>query len=300
VDPGVSLARAAEESLGRRPVERRTRGEEVWTTLFPRAAALVAIGLVVVILSVRIRAAKRPLLYWTALAPAALLAVDGGLAVHRTLSEPYTVNRAPDAEGWRRFEQLAMTAEREGQADAARANWARAMSAGGPPGPIEYEIGLAARHHGDIDRAKAEFTRALGETEPAPGAARELASLEAAAGRFAAAEPLLERYVSLAGPDPESLSLLAVVQTNLGKSAEALETIRRARSLVAGEGWRGEELEAQVHARAGDAAGTVAALRPLESQGLLNRAALRSDPAYIAIATDPVWVAFLNEKEKEK
>lgn len=298
VDPGVSLARSAEKALGRRPVERRTRGEEVWSSLFPRAAALVGLGLVVVLLSARIRPDKRVLLYWTAAAPAALLLVDGFLAAQSALSEPYVLNPEPAAEHWRQFEQLALVAEREGQLDSARAQWARALAAGGPPGPIEYEIGLAARRHGDPEHARYELRRALAEKEPAPGAAKELASIDVAAGRLAEAEPMLERYLSMAGPDPEALSLLAVVRTNLGRSADALETIKRARALVGGEGWRGEELEAQVRARAGDAAGTITALRALEAQAPLDRATLRSDPAYLPIATDPGWVAFLNERTK--
>ncbi len=103
----------------------------------------------------------------------------------------------------------------------------------------------------------------------------------------------------MAGPDPDALSLLAVVQTNLGRGSEAIRSIADARALVTGEGWRGEELEAQVRARAGDAAGCVAALRQLESQGELDRSALRSNPEYLPIATDPAWVAFLNEKRKK-
>jgi hypothetical protein len=40
----------------------------------------------------------------------------------------------------------------------------------------------------------------------------------------------------------------------------------------------------------------VAALRPLALAGRLDREALRSDPAYLPIATDPAWVRFLSEK----
>lgn len=73
-----------------------------------------------------------------------------------------------------------------------------------------------------------------------------------------------------------------------------MQTIRVARSLV-GESWKRAELEAQVYARSGNAAATVAALRPLEAEGKLNRPALRADPAYLAIATDQAWVSFLSE-----
>jgi hypothetical protein len=43
-DPGVSLARAAEASLGRKPVERRTRGKEVWSTAAPRLGAIAVLA----------------------------------------------------------------------------------------------------------------------------------------------------------------------------------------------------------------------------------------------------------------
>lgn len=299
VDPGVSLAASAQAALGPRPLERRTRGGEVWSNASPRAGAIAVLAVVVAAVASRIPRGKRPLLYWTAAAPAALLAIDGGLAIHRALSEPYVLRGVTPADRWRQSEQLALAAEREGRVGEARAHWARAVSAGGPPGPLEYQIGLAAQRHGDSERARAAFLRALSEDVPAPGAAKELASMEAARGRFAEAELFLSRYLTMAGPDPDSLSLLAVVQTNLGKPADALRTIREARTLIGGEGWRGEELEAQVHARAGDAPGCVAALRLLEAEGRLDRSAVRADPAYLPIATDPVWVAFLNEKVRK-
>jgi hypothetical protein len=297
-DPAVSIARTAEQSLGPRPSQRGTPSQEIWSNLAPRAGAVVVILLVAVILLLRLPAAKRPLVYWTAFAPIALIAIDGWLAVQRVLSEPYVLAPESGSDRWRTLEQAALSAEREGNVDAAREIWGRALAAGGPAGPIEYQIGLAALRRGDTVRAQAEFSRSLSERDAAPGAARELAAIQVAAGRYAEAEPYLTRYLDLTGPDPDTLSLLAVVQTNTGKNAQALETIRRARALVSGEAWRGEELEAQVHARAGDAAGTVAALRPLDAQGLVDRTALRSDPTYLPIANDPAWIAFLNERKR--
>ncbi len=70
-----------------------------------------------------------------------------------------------------------------------------------------------------------------------------------------------------------------------------------ARALV-GEGWRKAELEARIYARSGNAARAVASLRQLEPDGKLDRAVLRAEPAYLPIATDPVWVAFLAEPQK--
>jgi len=295
-DPGVSLARAAEASLGRKPVERRTRGKEVWSTAAPRLGAIVVLAFAAGVIAFRIPRAKRPLVYLTAAAPIALFTVDAALAVHRTVSEPWVLQAPAAPEPWRAFEQQAITAEREGRAAEARDFWAKALSAGGPAGPIEYQIGLVARQHGDVEHARAEFERSLAESQPAPGADRELAFLDAEAGRFAAAEPRLARYIAATGPDPESLSLLSVIQTNLGKSDDAVTTIGRARELV-GEAWRSDEIEARVRARAGDGAGCVAALRAMEGRGTnVDRRALRADPAYMPIATDPTWVAFINER----
>jgi Flp pilus assembly protein TadD len=156
-------------------------------------------------------------------------------------------------------------------------------------------MGLAARAGGDPFTARNDFEKALSENPPAPGAAKELAAMALAEGRTAEALPLLERYIREAGADPENLATLAVVQANVGNGQAAVEAIREARALLP-EGWRRAELEAQIYARAGDAASTVAALRALQTEGRLDREALRADPAYVPIATDPAWVAFLGEQ----
>lgn len=297
-DPGVSLARAAERALGAKPLDRRAPGQDVWSNAFPRLAAIAILIALAGVIALRLPRAKRPLLYLTVAAPVSLFAIDGALAVHRAISEPYVV-RSPDAPGerWHAFEQLALAAERDGRTEAAREYWRRALESGAPAGPVEYQLGLAARQNGETDLARTELERALAETPPAPGARRELAEIDVPAGRYEAAEERLTRYLVDTGPDPESLSLLSVIQTNLGKNAEAVESLNRARALV-GEGWKGEAMDARVRARAGDAEGCVAALKELERRGLatLDRSALRSDPAYLPIATDPAWVAFLNER----
>ena len=86
-----------------------------------------------------------------------------------------------------------------------------------------------------------------------------------------------------------------MVLANLGDTAGSVHAIESARALV-GESWRKAELEAQIYARSGNASSAVAALRPLEAQGRLNRWSLRADPAYLSIAMEPAWVAFLNEE----
>ncbi len=294
-DPGISLAQAAARALGPEPVRRREAKKQARSVAYPRLAGLAAIVLMLLLVAPRLSPPKRTLLFLTAAAPAILFLVDGILAVRRALSEPYGLQGDLPREPWRRAEQLALQAEREGHPEEAREHWARALAAGDQPAPIEYQLGLGARKRGELKTARASFERALSHAEPAPGAAKELATMALADGQFERAEQQLARYLSLTGPDPDSLSLLAVVKTNLGKTAEALEAVSQARRLV-GEGWRAAQLEAQVHARAGDALGTVSALRPLEAQGLLDRSLLRADPAYLPIATDPAWVSFLNEK----
>ena len=296
-DPGVSLARASLRSLGPEPVRRRDRARQARSEAVPRVLGLAAIALVVFFAAPRLSPEGRRLLVLVAAAPAVLFAGDGLLAVRRALSEPYALRDRPAAEPWTQASEAAMRSERSGKLEEAREHWAEALAAGDDAGPIEYQIGLAYRARGELDHARAQFERALREIPPAPGGAREIASMAAAAGKYADAEQWLRIYRALAGPDPETLSLAAVVDSNLGKSQESLDAIREARLMV-GEGWRAAELEARIRAHAGDAAGTVAALRQLDAEGRLDRGQLRSNPDYLAIATDPAWVAFLNEKGK--
>ena len=294
-DPGVSLADASVRALGPEPVRRRQPRREAEQAAYPRIAGLATIGLLLAIVAPRLPRGKRSLLFLTAAAPAALFAIDGALAVRRTLLEAYALAPAPAREPWRDAERRALEAEREERWSEARELWARAIAEGDPPGPIHYQLGLLARQRGDSIRARADFERALTDHSPAPGAAKELASLDAAEQKYELAHKELERYIALTGPDPEALTLLAVLRANLGMAEAGVDAVRQARGLV-GEGWRGAELEAQVRARAGDAAGAVAALRRLEPEGRLDRSVLRANPAYLLIATDPTWVAFINEK----
>jgi hypothetical protein len=294
-DPGISLAAAAIRDLGPEPVRRRQPVREAEQVAYPRLIGLAAIGLIVLLFAPRLPAPKRSLLLLTMAAPAILFTIDGVLAVKRTLAERYAL-RDPGARTiWRESEGLALVAEKEGRVSEAGRQWARALANGAPPGPIEYEMGLAARRRGDRERARQDFTKAIEEREPAPGAARELASLDAEAGHYEEAERNLARCLVLSGPDPELLSLAAVLQTNLGKTSDSLHSLQQARALL-GDAWRAAELEAKVRARAGDAAGAVAVLRSLDAQGLTNRAELRTNPSYLTIANDPVWVAFINER----
>jgi len=153
---------------------------------------------------------------------------------------------------------------------------------------------MPARSAGEPDVARVDFERALAESPPAPGARKELASMALAEGRNGEARSLLTRYILEAGPDPDTLSTLAVVESNLGDSEASVRAIREARSMLP-EGGKRDELEAQIYARAGNAAAAIAALRALEPERHVDRLALRSDPAYVAIATDPEWVGVLAE-----
>jgi Flp pilus assembly protein TadD len=293
VDPGISLADEIRAALGPHPLVPRDTSREARARAIPRILALLAIGAVVAVAAPRLTKPRRHLLILMASVPALLFAVDGALAIHRARSEAYTLaTRA--AEPWREREKEALAAEDAGRPDAARDAWRRAVEEGAPAGSIHYRLGVAARGRGELDAAAEDFRKALDASPPAPGAARELGLIALGRGRWDEARELLERYVAQTGPDPDALAALAVAQTNLGKAEAAVRTVDAAAALLP-EGVRRAELRAQIHARTGDAAGCVAALRPLEASGGLDRAALRSDPAYLPIATDPVWVGFLDE-----
>ncbi len=293
VDPGVSFAGEIGRLLGPEPVRRRDSTREARATAWPRLAGLAAIAVVVALFARRLPPGRRRLL-WLAAVPALLFAVDGALAVRRTLSERFALVDPPP-QPWRRFEQAALEAQREGDAPAARAAWAKTLEAGAPRAPIDYQMGLSARSAGELEAARVDFERALAEEPSAPGAAKELAAMALADGHNAQARALLTRYLREAGPDPDTLATLAVVEANLGDGEASVRAIRQARSLLP-EGWKRAELEAQIYARAGNAGAAIAALRALAAEGHLDRAALRSDPAYIPIATDAEWVAFLAEE----
>ncbi len=297
-DPGISLAEETLSTLGPQPVRVRRRAAVARREILPLLSALPVILLIVVLAAPRLPPPRRKYLYVAASAAAVVFLAGAAVAVARLVRRPYAIEMIPAGQPWRKSEELALKAEHEGLTAQARQFWERAIAAGEPPGPVAYEMGLAAKRRGDIEAARAFFQRALETSAPAPGAARELAALAAEQGRLPEAEREISWYLALAGPDPESLSLEAVVKTNLGKTAEAVQAIAEARRLVGG-GAQGAELEAKIRARAGDAAGTVAALRPLARKGPLDRNALRADPAYLPIATDPDWVNFLNEKLKE-
>jgi tetratricopeptide (TPR) repeat protein len=294
-DPGISLSTAAVRALGPRPVRRRERGEQALAVAFPRVVGILAIGCVVFLARRRVAPAKRWMVMAVASAPAILFLVDGALATARAVEEPYMIPEDLPAPPWRQAEQMALRAQREGRLAAAREAWSRAVAAGAPPAQAAYQQGLLARQQGNTDEARSDFERALAGPEPAPGAARELASLAEAEGSHAEAQARLEEYLKATGPDPEALSLAAVVDANLGNTAGALQKLSQVRELL-GEEWKSAELEARVRARAGDAAHTVELLRPLARDGRVERSALRADPFYLRIATDPDWVAFLNER----
>jgi tetratricopeptide (TPR) repeat protein len=292
-DPGISLGEAAAATLGPRPL--RPRRGQARAEVLALLAGLAVILLVVALAAPRLPVPRRKVLYLAALVPALLFLAGAGWTAVRMAAEPYVLELAPAREPWRTSEELALKAQREGQADRARGLWTRAIAAGAPPGPLAYEIGLAARQRGDTEAARQAFLRALEAPAPAPGAARELAAIAAEEENLPEAEREIARYLGEAGPDPDSLSLQAVILANLGKASEAVPYVAEARRLV-GEGVQGAELEARIRAKAADAAGAVAALRSLAREGLVHREDLRKDPAYLPIATDPVWVRFLNEE----
>ena len=294
LDPGLSLAREAGQLLGPHPVVPRDRGREARARIFPRLLGLVAVVAIVLIFARRIAPDRRRLLWMTAAVPGLLFLIDGGLAARRALMEPYALAETLPAQEWRELEKLAFQKQAEHDGEASRAAWERAIEAGAPRAPVDYQMGLFARAAGDTAQARGDFEQALEEQPPAPGAGKELALMALAEGRNADARARFVNYLEATGPDPDTLASLAVAETNLGNTAAAVAAVESARSLI-GESWRRAELEAEIYARAGNASATVAALRPLEGLGRLDRDALRADPAYLPIATDPAWVAFLSE-----
>lgn len=293
VDPGLSLAAEVGRLLGPDPVRRRDVAREARGQALPRLLGIGAIVGVALVFRRRLPT-ERQALAWLAGVPALLFAVDGVLAVRRALSEPYALVEAPPMQDWRRFEKVALEAQTEGRTEAARAAWAKAVEAGAPAAPVSYRMGLAAKSHGDTIEARQDFERALSGHPPAPGAGRELALIALSEGRYPEALASLQKYLGQAGPDPDTLATLAVVESDLGNAEAAVQAIAAARALL-GEGWRKAELEAQVYARSGNAVAAVAALRPIEAEGRIDRFALRAEPAYLPIATDPAWIAFLAE-----
>jgi hypothetical protein len=293
-DPGISIAGEAMRSLGGNAVRRRDPVREIRAIVLPRGLGLAAIGAIVLVLGRRLAPAGRRFLLVTAAVPAILFLVDGSLAARRALSEPYAVPEVLPPAPWRVDERDALRAQRGGRLEDARRAWERAVAAGAPPAPADYQLGLALKSAGRTQEARAAFLRALSRSPAAPGASKELGLLALAQGNSSEARDLLSRYLREAGPDPDALSALAVAEANVGESGRAVESVEQARVLMA-DGWRGVALQARVYARAGDAVKTVETLRTLEAEGKLDRESLRADPAYLPIATDPIWVSFLAE-----
>ena len=294
VDPGLSLADEAGQILGPHPVVARERGHEARVRLLPRILGLFAVLAVAFLFARRMPPDRRRLLWLTASVPAALFLIDGSLAARRALREPYALADSLPAQAWRDSEKSALQYQQEGNGEASRTAWEKSLDEGAPRAPVYYQMGLFARASGDSELAQRDFEMALAERPAAPGAGKELALMALAEGRYADARARLANYLEATGPDPDTLASLAVIETNLGNSAAAVAALNSARALV-GDSSRRAELEAQIYARAGDAVATVAALRPLEGQGRLDRYALRADPAFVRIATEPAWVAFLAE-----
>lgn len=293
-DPGISLASEAASTLGVGAIHPRRRASEARKVALPRVLGIAAILAIVLFLGRRLAPAGRRTLGVVAVAPAILFAVDGFLSVRRVLSEPWVVPEVLTPPAWTAAEREALAAERRGRLDDARRYWEKAVAAGAPAATSDYQLGLALKAAGRVAEARAAFVRARSHSPAAPGASKELGLFALAEGSAREARDLLRSYLDEAGPDPDALSALSVAHANLGEKSEAVASIEQARLLLA-DRWRGLRLQSQVYARAGDAKRAVAALRALESDGEVDREALRSDPAYLPIATDPAWIGFLAE-----
>src|SRR5580765_7758654 len=191
-DPGISLAAASLASLGALPAVRPPPFSRAATQVVPWLALLAILAIFVAVTAPRVEAQRRRILYRAAAVPAVIVAAGAIVGGVRLVSQPYVL----------RVEAVAP-----------------------PPGPTDYERGLAARQRGDSRTAKASFEAALGGPQPAPGATRELAAMDLEAGRLSLAEQRIASYLSATGPDPDALALAAVIQANLGKQREAVESI---------------------------------------------------------------------------
>ncbi len=293
-------SRSADEvgrQLGREPVRRRDRAREARARAWPRLAGLLALAVIVAV-------------FRAPAAPGAAARCSGwpppfrprsssstaALAIRRTLYRALRALRSRRRSRGGRSSRPPSKRSGSATGPAARTAWMRALEAGATAAQVYYQMGLARPGRRRPPR-RAERFRARSRPRSLRPRARRRSSprWRSREGRGGDARALLERYIREAGPDPETLATLAVVQANAGDGEGAARTIREARALLP-EGWRRAELEAQIYARAGDAAATVAALRPLQAEGRLDRGALRADPAYVPIATDPAWVAFLAER----
>ncbi|HMA19136.1 MAG TPA: tetratricopeptide repeat protein, partial [Thermoanaerobaculia bacterium] len=182
-DPGISLATEAARTFGRDGIRRRDPGREARAAALPRALGILAILAIVLVFARRLAPPTRKILVWTALAPAALFAVDGVLVIRRVLSEPYRIPEVLSPAPWSVAERQAIVAQREGNLDAARRHWQVAVAAGAPAAAADYQIGVALAAAGRRDEAKAAFLRALSRSPSAPGAAKELGLIALAEGR---------------------------------------------------------------------------------------------------------------------
>jgi Tetratricopeptide repeat len=298
-DPGISLTREAASALGATAIHQRDRAQEARAVALPRVLGIVAIGAIVFFLGRRLAPSGRRILVVTAVAPAILFVVDGVLSVRRVLSESWVVPEVLTAPAWKTLQGEAIAQERRGRLDDARRYWERAVAAGAPAAPSDYQLGLALKAAGRITDAKAAFVRASRHSPSAPGASKELGLIALAEGNSAEAREQLQKYLTVAGPDPDAFTALAVAEANLGEKGNAVASVEQARMLLA-DRWRGLRLQSEVYARAGDAKKTIAALRALEAEGAIDREALRSNPAYVPIATDSAWIDFLAETPAPK
>jgi hypothetical protein len=298
-DPGISLTREAATALGATAIHQRDRAHEARAVALPRVLGIAAIAAIVFFLGRRLAPSGRRILVVTAVAPAILFAVDGVLSVRRVLSEPWVVPEVLTPPAWKTLEGEALAEERRGRLDEARRYWERAVAAGAPAAPSDYQLGLALKAAGRVADAKAAFARASRHSPSAPGASKELGLIALSEGNSAEARDRLRQYLAEAGPDPDAFSALAVAEANLGEKGKAVASVEQARMLLA-DRWRGLRLQSEVYARAGDATKTIAALRALEVDGAIDRERLRSDPAYLPIATDSAWIGFLAETPTPK
>ena len=291
--------RAAARARARPPAR---RGREARARALPRArrASLAILAIVARLRAAAARPERRRLLWLTAAVPALLFLVDGALAVRRALSEPYALAESLPPQPWRQLEKLALAAQQDGQdARPPAPSGSKAIEAGAPAGPVDYQMGLAARARGDAGaRPRSDFERALARS--AAGAGRR----QGARARSALADgphwprraPCSQRYLRRGRARPRHARHARRRRDQPRRHRRPPSRRSQAARALVGESWQKAELEAAASTPAR------ATRRPpwrrcarSKAEGRLDRAVLRADPAYLPIATDPAWVAFLAE-----
>ena len=224
--------------------------------------------------------------------------VDGALAVHRALSEPYALVESLPPQPWRQPRSSPSPLRRTAGRRRPAPRGTRRSRPGPRPGRSTTRWDSPPARAATRPRPRRISSARSPEAPPAPGAGRSSRPLALTDGRLAEARSLLQRYLREAGPDPDTLATLAVVET------EPRRHRRRRRDDADGARAASERAGRRPSSRPRSTPARATRRRPSrrcarsKAEGQLDRAVLRADPAYLSIATDPAWVGFLAEASR--